>query len=62
MHALLLKFFPEDDVFPSPGDGLSYYETEMFDKICMPLVHILDFFSTKLHLKCIANVEFHDGA
>ena len=59
---LLQKYFPEEeDQFPSPGEGLTCKEVEMFEKIRMPLVHILDYFISKLTHKRLSNVEFHDG-
>ena len=36
-------------------------ETGTFEKIQMPLVHILDFFCFKLSHKRVANTEFHDA-
>ena len=42
---ILVKFFPEEEAsIPSVGEGLTCSEKEMFEKICMPLVHILGFF------------------
>ena len=45
VQKLLTKYFPEDvESFPSPGEGMACRETETFEKIWMPLVHISDFF------------------
>ena len=45
VQKLLTKYFPEDaESFPSPGEGMACRETETFEKIWMPLVHILYFF------------------
>ena len=62
VNSLLLKFFPEEeDFFPSSGNGFNCHEMETFQNIRMPLVHILDFFCSKLQHKRVANVNFHDN-
>ena len=60
--ALLRKYFPEDeDSVPSPKEGLTCHKTDTFQKICMPLIRILDFFCERPELKHVSNADFHDG-
>ena len=59
---LLFKFFPEEEPnFPLPGEGLTCTEIQTFEKIRMPLIHILDYFCSKFNHKCVANADFHDN-
>ena len=62
VHTILCKYFPEEEnSFPSIGEGFTCPELVTFKKICMPLIHILDYFAGKLNHKCVANSDFHDG-
>ena len=59
---ILSKYFQgEENLFPSSGDGFTCPELVTFQKIRMPLIHILDYFVSKLNHKCVANSECHDG-
>ena len=41
VSALVWKYFPEDeDSVPSPEEGLTCHETDTFQKIRMPLIHM----------------------
>ena len=62
VHTILCKYFPEEEnSFPSAGEGLTCPELVTFEKMCMPLIHILDYFAGKLKHKCVANSDYHNG-
>ena len=62
VHTILCKYFQEEEnSFPSIGEGFTCPELVTFEKICMPLIHILDYFVGKLNHKRVANSDFHDG-
>ena len=56
------KFYPEEaDTLPDASEGLNCPPPETFDKIRMPLIHILDKLCDILQSKRLANVEVHDN-
>ena len=62
VQTILCKYFPEEEnLFPSVGEGFTCPELVTFEKIRMPLIHILDYFVAKVNHKHVANSDFHDG-
>ena len=56
VYKLLTKFFPEEETsIPSVGKGLTCSKKDTFEKILMPLIHILDFFGGKFKHKRVSN-------
>ena len=61
VFALLKKMFPEDvDNFPSPCESFTCAEKDVFGKIQMPLIRLLDYLSGKLSAQWLANNRVHD--
>ena len=62
VFTLLKNMFPEEvDQFPSPCESFTCPEKDVFGKIQMPLIRLLDYLCEKLSAERLANHKVHDN-